>query len=355
MRSLSLALLCSLLASLAPGAALAQPGERTIAVLPFRVDRLQVNTVQRLDLLLRARVEKRSRMTVQDVQTTTSLVEAGQSLGLTCELVTTECAAEFGRIADADLVLLGLAAGYDGDVGVDLRLVDVASGVEVSRVAALLSADFDAQAERLTHLVETSFAPAEHPLRTGLARVDASGVLPAGAAVAIDGAPRGAAPFESALAGLVPGDHIAEVTLDGYEPQSVRFTLEPNATFELGVALVPGSGPRAKTPLERALPWSVAAGGGVLLISGLATAAVGAMPWIGWTGTRAEHASLNRESDSFDDDAAVLWATMEQQRVDWQGWGMPATVTGSILAGAGAVVLTGGIVWAFLDSAEVTE
>lgn len=330
--------------------------DRTLAVLPLRIERLQGNDAIRLDDLLRGRAETRARMTLQPADTTATMVDAAQSLGVDCELVSVECAAKFGAVADVEYVLLGTAAGYGPEIGMDLRLVQVSTGAELARAAALLPADFDEQEAKVGVLVAALFVPPDHPLRSGQGVLRAAEVTPEGATVTVDGAPRGQTPITAPITGLVPGAHVVVVSKDGFEPQEVRFEVEARGTHELRTTLT-GGGPRARTPFERALPWSVTAVGGALLAAGLVTTGVGVVPFVDAQAAQGQLDALVSSPDpspSYAAEAGVLYARIEQQKRDWETWGLPAVVVGAAVAGVGVVVTGGGVLWGVLAGDEET-
>ena len=317
----------------------------SVAVLPLKASGLQLNEVQRLDLLVRTRFEQSGRFVVQDASSTTKLLEAAQGLGLDCDVNAIACARDVGQIADVALVVLGAAALVDEGaaeerVGVDLVLIDVKQGTVVRRVSGLVPrAGGDAIAQTNTRIAALLDETAP------LAKAEVK-VTPDGARVFLNGSLRGTTPLDGPLTGLVPGEHHLRVERDGHLPHVTRFTLAPLEAADVEVVLIASQKTelvaREISPLEHAIPWAVAGGGAVTFLAGLAMIGGGVVPLV------QHQSAADRLDDVAQDNAGYaahvedVWTEQSAHADAWNSWGRilvgvgtTASVVGTLVAGAG--------------------
>lgn len=346
--SLSLLLLTTLVVvdARADGMRLAQATTKpSVAVLPLKASGLQLNEVQRFDLLVRTRFEQSGRFVVQDAASTTKLLEAAQGLGLDCDVNAIACARDVGQIADVALVVLGAAALVDegaaeGRVGIDLVLIDVKQGTVVRRVSGLVPrAGGDAIPQtnaRIAALLDENAPLAKAELK----------VTPDGARVFLNGTLRGTTPLDGPLTGLVPGEHQLRVERDDYLPHVTRFTLAPLEAADVEVVLIASQKTelveREISLLEHAIPWSVAGGGVVTLLAGLGMVGGGLVPLVQHQSAADRLDDVAQDNAGYASHVEGVWAEQNAHAEAWNSWGRilvgvgtTASVVGTLVAGAG--------------------
>lgn len=315
---------------------------KSIAVFPLRVSELQLNDVQRLNRTLRERVAADATLAMQGEELTTDLVESTQELGLDCDVNLVGCAVEVGGIADVNLVVLGFARGLKGDIGIDIRLVDVNTGTEIRRVSGLLEGERDAQQNTLVaiaaRLLDSSAALPSTDVTT----------LPAGADVFVNGQLRGTTPLSGPIPGLLPGHHHIEVKKDGYLPQSTKISL---LSGDVGAAVFTllvdpeTEVEREISTLELAAPWMIAGGAGLLGTAGLVGMAVGATPWVGYQMELSALSSLDEADPNYASRALAGWERSQGWAAAWNTWGQVALFAGAALHATSTVGAAAGAGW----------
>jgi hypothetical protein len=327
----------------------AQPDEGLpqLAVLPLRVEGMDLDAVERLDGLIRERAGAARGMGLQAAAITRELVAGARSLGLSCELVTAECAAEFGALVTVDVVLLATAAGYGDGLGLDLQLIEVSTTSVRARTAVLLPASADVQAVVARRLVDATLAAPGDPARLELARIDAADVGPPGARLVVDGADRGTAPFDAALTGLLPGLHVVELSLEGHTAERRELQLAAGEVHALSLQLQAPTVPD-RSAFERALPWMVSGTSALVALAGTTALVVGALPWVQADAAREQLLVLDTTAPGGDVEAAELYQTTALHDADWRGWGQATVVGGGVLAGVGVMIAFGALGWGLL-------
>lgn len=318
----------------------ARPGAVRVAVLPLLVEGLTLNEVRRLDVLVRARVETRGGMQVQAAETTHTLVDSAQALGLDCELRGVACAARLGRLADVSFVIAGEAVALDGEVGLEMRVIDVEAERVRREVRALLPADPDAQLEPLAAFFGALFDDAV-PL--GALALEAE---PRDASVLVDGLPASVSDGEP-KAGLLPGEHVVVVRKEGYLPASMRLTLADGAptTHTLRLQVDPSLRPAPPTLVEITLPLVATAAGVVASGLGIAATAYGAAPWVSFQQTQAQLFEQNQAHASYPADAQRLHGELELSSSEWNDRGRYWAAGGATLAVIGLAATAGATAW----------
>lgn len=336
---------------------------RTIAVLPLRVEGLQLNEVQRINVQLRLRAETRGNFEVQSESDTTQLLEASQSLGLNCDVNAIECGVRLGQIADVAFVLLGRATGgLDAHVGIDVSVVDVKAGTVSRRISALLPTEPGQQAEAMNAFAEALFAQEGVQPLVSLALV----VEPAGADVIVDGAPRGTSPLAAPVGSLLPGDHHVIVQKKGFVTYRTRVAVLAGETARLEVTLVvdPEAMRTAPGGLEAAAPWLTAGVGGVALVGGIVASSYAGGRYLAFEEAVQKIEDLNAagQAELDDDELETIrdsHAIAEQAAIEWTEWGQTTFVAGIVAAGIGVIVTGAGVAWGVVqlndvDSGEVS-
>lgn len=329
-----------------------------LAVVPLRVDGLQLNDVTRLNQALREQVSRVSPHALQDEARTTELYEAAKGLGLACDINQVECALQLGSLLEVPYIVLGRANGIEGgEAGVDLRLVDVTAAKEARRATMLLTLA-DGSAPDVGALVEALFS------ETPLTRDAIVSLRPNDARLFVDGiaVPTKQDQSLQKIVGLLPGAHVLRVEADGYAAQVHRFEARLDAVSAVEITLEPLADitvERAISPLEIALPFSVAAGGVVVGVAGAVTALVGLQPWLRYSEAYDAHQALDPSSDGYPALAAARWQEVNVAAGEWDAWGMPAFATGVSLSVVGLAAAVVGGAWGTLlllrDPGEVVE
>jgi hypothetical protein len=358
MRFVSIVLLLCAGICAAPAFAQAKP---TIAVLPLRVEGLQLNEIQRINVQMRARASSRGGYDVQAEGDTTQLVEASQSLGLDCDVNAIECGVRVGQIADVAYVLVGRATGgLDGHVGIDASLIDVKAGGAVRRVSALLPADVARQSEAMNAFAESLFAKPDAagnivgaPLVSLTLQVE-----PGGAEIFVDGAKRGLSPLTVAVDSLMPGDHYVVVTKPGFIAYRSRLSVLTGeaATLQITLAVDPNAMRKTPTGLEAAAPWITAGVGAAAVIGGGVASGVAASRFLAFEEAvrNIEAVDIANELDQSElDTIREQHENAEDAAADWESWGQPTFVGGLVAVGIGLVVTAGGIVWGVVQMEDV--
>ncbi len=122
--------------------------------------------------------------------------------------------------------------------------------------------------------------------------------------------------------------------------------VEPAPPAEEPPATVP-----AAEPALGVLPWSVVGGGALLMAGGAALSGVGAMPYFGFLDAREKILAAELAGT----DAGALQKQQRDARESWQSWGELTTWAGVITLVTGALVTTGGLVWALGSAAPDEE
>lgn len=315
-----------------------------LALVPLRVDGLQLNDVARLNQALREQVARVSPHALQPEARTTELYEAAKGLGLACDINEVACALQLGALLEVPYIVLGRANGVGVDeAGVDLRLIDVAGGREARRAALLLSLA-DGTSPDVGGLVEALFST------RSLTRDAIVALRPSGARLFVDGMPVPVVP-EAALqkvVGLLPGPHVVRAEADGYEPLEQRFEARDDSVSALELTLVPLAQitvEREISPLEVALPWTVSGAGLLIGAAGVIAAVVGGQPWLAYGAARTEHDALDAQAEGYPALAAASWQKVNAAASDWEAWGMPTFATGISLAVVGLATGVVGATW----------
>lgn len=330
-----------------PAPAPAPPPAPGLALVPLRVDGLQLNDVARLNEALREHVARVAPQALQPEARTTELYEAAKGLGLACDINQVDCALQLGALLEVPYIVLGRANGVGAtEAGVDLRLVDVAAGREARRATVLLTLA-DGSPPDVGALVEALFS------ERALTRDAIVSLRPSSARLFVDGMPVPVAPQQSLqkLVGLLPGPHVVRAEADGYQPKEQRFEAKADTVSALEIALAPLAEitvEREISPLEIALPWTVAGAGLVVAAAGAITAVIGAQPWLAYSAALDEHAGLDATADGYPALAAASWQEVNSAAGEWETWGMPAFTTGASLAAVGVVACAVGATWGAL-------
>lgn len=90
------------------------------------------------------------------------------------------------------------------------------------------------------------------------------------------------------------------------------------------------------------LPWAVVGSGGALVALGAGLTAIGALPYVGFLDARAQILELERTGG----DATALQKQQADARAGWESWGELTVLAGVTAAVTGALVATGGLLWA---------
>jgi hypothetical protein len=319
----------------------------TLAVLPLKATGLQLNEAQRLDLALRTRFELSGRFTVQDAASTTKLLEAAQGLGLDCDVNALACARDIGQIADVDMVILGAAVVIDegteeARVGLDLRLVDVRQGTEIRRVSGLIPrAPTDmlpGANQEIAHLLDDTAPLAKAVLK----------VAPDGARILLNGIDRGVSPLAAPLDGLAPGSHHLRIEREGHLPHVTRFTLAPLEAADIDVVLVANPVEvveREISIVEQAIPWSVAGGGAVTALAGLAMLGAGLIPLVQHEQAKDRLDDVAQDNAGYAEHVESVYAEQSAHAQSWNTWGRLLTGVGGTAMVVGALVAGAGVAW----------
>lgn len=330
-----------------------------VAVVPLRVEGLQLNDVTRLNDALRAQVARVSPHALQPEARTTELYEAAKALGLACDINEVECALQLGRLLEVPFVVLGRASVVEGaEAGVDLRLIDVTAGLEARRAVMLIPLG-DGAPPDVRALAEALFSA--RPLtRDAIVSLRPS----EGASLFVDGMPVPVTTSGSLqkLVGLVPGPHVVRAVADGYHPITRRFDATADAVSAIELTLEPLpeiTVEREISPLEVALPWTLAGSGVVVAVAGAITAGFGIQPWLAYGALYDKHQALDPNTEGYPARVKESWDDVDAQVKQWEAWGRPAFVTGLSLGAVGVVACAAGTAWGALlllrDPGEVLE
>lgn len=327
-------------------------GER-MSVLPLRIERLQLNDVNRLNQMVRQRAEMRGGFAVEEERATNEIVEAALRLGLDCDINDVACATRIGKLADVPWVLLGAAVGdVRGRIGLDLRVVDVAKGAQLRRVSGLVPVDLDAQVAAFDGLLAALFSTSPQPT---LAVV----TTPTGADVVVNGQARGTTPLGAPIDGLAPGEHVVSVRKKGFLPKDQLVHLSEGELADLGVTLAvdPEAMSTGPTPLEVAVPFTAAGVSALIGTGGAVALGVGLLPWFAHEGHAADFAAAegDRSSPGYPDAVRAARAGMDREAAAWSEWGQPSVVVGSALLGVGALATGAGIWWGMVVLGRAEE
>lgn len=102
----------------------------------------------------------------------------------------------------------------------------------------------------------------------------------------------------------------------------------------------------ASVDVGAVLPWAVVGGGAVVMAAGAALAGVGSIPYFNFLDAREQILAAEQAGG----DASALQRQQSDARASWQSWGELTTWTGVIGVVTGALVATGGLVWALSGS-----
>jgi hypothetical protein len=200
---------------------------KTLAVLPVRADGLPSNDVQRFASLLRQSAAKNG-FEVQDEATTTSLVDASQSLGV--DTTATAGALKLGALADVRFVVVSrMALSEQGSSGVSLQLMDVNAGTQVREVVAAMPLEPVAMQAAFAAVGEDLFGNA--PLSQIKVTVNAA-QPDANTRITIDGLQ-----IDGEMGGVVPGKHVVNVVRAGFSPQRVVVDVQRGEPAVLNVVM----------------------------------------------------------------------------------------------------------------------
>lgn len=298
-------------------------------MLPLHVEGLAVNEAKRLEVAVRSRTESRSGLRVQDGTSTTALVDSANDLGITCDLRAPACAAELGRVADADHVLAGTAARVVEGLAVDLVLVDTKTGTARRHRSALLSGD---EMTALSTLVSLLF---DDSAGHGFA-VTASD----GARVVVDGTVRGEG-ASVVVADLAAGSHLLVVEKQGFV--SHRAVVDADAVVA-PVVLVPL--PETQLGIaELGGPIAVAGGGVALVVAGGIAAFVGADPGLRYLDTQSRLAGLSFADADYAEEAAALHDENAAAADAWNAGGRYLFWGGTAAVVVGVAASVAGTLW----------
>lgn len=328
-------------------AALAAPAARAVgermSVLPLRVERLQLNDVNRLNQMVRQRAATRGGFAVEEEQATNEIVEAALKLGLDCDINDVACATRVGKLADVPWVLLGAAVGeVRGRVGLDLRVVDVANGTERRRVGVLVPVDADAQVAAFDELMAALFSTAPLPTLTVV-------TTPPGADVVINGLARGTTPLATPVVGLAAGEHVVSVGKKGWltKDQLVHLSAGEQADLQVTLVVDPDAMTRGPSELEVAVPFTAAGVAALVGVAGGVALGVGLVPLLAHERFAADFAAAeqDRSSPGYPDAVRDARAGMDAQAAAWSEWGQPSVIAGSALLVVGAAATAAGVWW----------
>jgi len=140
------------------------------------------------------------------------------------------CLVQLGEATSADSVIYGVL-GILGDVfSLDMKLVDVASGMEIRRVAQTWSGETDSLIEVMRQVATRLLRPEAYRGHIDL-RVDRSGVT-----IFVDGQDMGRTPLKEPLR-LTPGRHALKLEAPGYKDFEKFVDVPFGRTVPLTVAL----------------------------------------------------------------------------------------------------------------------
>lgn len=96
------------------------------------------------------------------------------------------------------------------------------------------------------------------------------------------------------------------------------------------------------------LPWAVVGGGALLMATGGVLAGVGTIPYFGFLDARDKILAAEKAGG----DASALQRQQTDARASWQTWGELTAWSGALALVTGALVTTGGLVWALSDTPD---
>lgn len=99
------------------------------------------------------------------------------------------------------------------------------------------------------------------------------------------------------------------------------------------------------------LPWAVVGSGGALVALGAGLTAIGALPYVGFLDARAQILEL----ESTGGDATALQKQQADARAGWESWGELTVLAGVTAVVTGALVATGGLLWALASGTPDEE
>jgi hypothetical protein len=321
-----------------------------LAVLPLRSEGLQLNEAQRLDGLIRDRGAVVAGYRVQTATDTTALLEAAQSLGVSCDLAEPACGAQIGVVAAVDRVVVGRAARVPangpatGGVGIELTLVDATTQAVLRHAIALLPEEPAAQVAAFDAIGQVLFGK-----DIGAPWLLCNGT-PAGAVVSVDGLEVGPLPFARPLAGVVAGQHHVTVRAPGFLPSSTVVTTAGVAPTIVDVALVvdPQALREVVSPEQIAVAYGTAGVGGVLFLAGGVTSILASGPWFAFQEAQAELDGADPTSPDYAGFIAAKHNEALAAQEAWNGGASVLTAVGLVSMATGLVAGIGGATWAFL-------
>ncbi len=137
-------------------------------------------------------------------------------------------------------------------------------------------------------------------------------------------------------------------TLEELQPKAAVPSPEPSSSSS---SPGPGPGPSPEEPPAdlRTFGYVGAGLGGVAVVVGASTAAVGLLPWFAHAGA----VSGIEAAEAQKADATALQEEQATARAGWESYGQALTVAGSVLTATGVVVVAAGLGLAFLSPAPV--
>lgn len=209
--------LCVLLSALAPPAAAEDRAPQRIAVTGFDALGMDTERVARLEALFRMELE---RLAGAPVATRLDVARLPRRYRR-CD-GSARCLIAIGKRLEVDLVVSGNVAALGDSYVVNIKVVDVATGEELRRIASdPLRGEPDALIESIRVAAYRLLAPER--LQGDVALL----VDRRGAQVSLDGRVVGETPLAGPISALSLGPHLLEVKAEGYEPFSetvdVRF------------------------------------------------------------------------------------------------------------------------------------
>lgn len=156
---------------------------------------------------------------------------------------TVNCAADIGKLVDAELVILGgleRVPGEETESGasaylLSLSLVEAKGPSVVGRVDLVWRSPAEAMVTVVGPTVDRLFGGAEADRFTGALEVFAA----PGTAVAVDGVAHGVTPLGAPIGGLAIGVHIVQLSRDGYVTRRPDVVIARNETTLLRLELEP--------------------------------------------------------------------------------------------------------------------
>jgi hypothetical protein len=296
---------------------------------------------------------------VQSADETTTLLEAAQDLGVTCEVGEPVCGAEIGRVAAVERVLVGRAArvadiaaqgeaaAVAGGIGLDVALVESASGAVLRRVHALLPAAPAAQVKALDDVARALFVD-------GVTSTLTVRGTPAGAEIVVDGLAAGALPAAGAapavVDGVLPGAHVVSVRQRGYLPlvTTSTVTAEGGAVVDAVLVVDPDAEREVVSPLQVGVAFGTAGVGALMLAAGTTIGVLASQSFFAVAEANAAIDAADPTRAGYPATVRDLHAQASSAQADWTNGGYATTVGGIVVAGVGVVAAVGGAVWGTL-------